>query len=180
MEAKDVFEILAREHEQMLWAYLRSVVYDQHAAEDLYQEALLVAWNRLPDYDRERPFGAWLRGIARNLVLAYIRKHGRSKVMLVDEQALDGIASRYEELETLIPGDWEGKLEALRRCMAALGKHDLEVVQRHYQGAQDCQQIATGTGIGLEAVKKRLQRARASLAACVKRRTGEKAVFHGA
>jgi len=180
VEARDVFEILAKEHEQMLYAYLRSVIYDPHAAEDLYQEALLVAWNRLPDYDKERPFGAWLRGIARNLVLAHCRKHGRNRVLAFNDELLDGVAAKFDDLEADLPGDWDVKLEALRQCMGSLGPQDREVVTRHYQSDEDCQTISSGTGLGVEVVKKRLQRARAALADCIQRRSRGKVASYGA
>ena len=74
MDIKSVFEILIRENTDMLLAYLRSAVRDEHAIDDLYQEIFLTAWKRLEDYDRQRPFGPWLRGIASRVVLAYYRK----------------------------------------------------------------------------------------------------------
>jgi len=37
---------------------------DQTAADDIWQETMLVAWRRFDDDDTTRPFGAWLRGIA--------------------------------------------------------------------------------------------------------------------
>lgn len=164
----------------MLYAYLRSVVFDPHAAEDLYQEALLVAWNRLEDYDRERPFGAWLRGIARNLVMAYCRKHERGRLVAFNDEIMVGVAAKYEELEAALPGDWDVKLEALRDCMASLGSRDREVVSRHYRDEMDCGSIAEQTGLGVEVVKKRLQRARAALAECILRRTKGKVASYGA
>jgi RNA polymerase sigma-70 factor (ECF subfamily) len=164
----------------MLYAYLRSVVFDPHAAEDLYQEALLVAWNRLDDYDRERPFGAWLRGIARNLVLAYCRKHERAKLVAFNDDVMEGVAAKFDELEAAHPGDWDVKLEALRVCLAALGSRDREVVSSHYRDELDCGAIAAQTGLGVEVVKKRLQRARAALAECILRRSKGKVASYGA
>ena len=61
-DAADVFAILVREHADRLLAYLRATV-PASSVDDLFQETVLVAWRRLPDYDRARPFGAWLRGI---------------------------------------------------------------------------------------------------------------------
>ena len=68
-KAKLAFEILARENSRMLTAYLRTVVADEAVIDDLFQEAMIVAWRRL-QCDLSRPFGPWLRGIASRLVLA--------------------------------------------------------------------------------------------------------------
>jgi RNA polymerase sigma-70 factor len=180
MEAGEVFEILVRDHSDMLWAYLRSTVFDQNAAEDIYQDTLVVAWRRLPDYDRERPFGAWLRGIAGKLVLAHIRKTGRRRMALCDSETLDSLAQKYDEFEAATSGVWDDKLDALRLCMEKLKEQDAVVLNHHYRGGQDCQAIAETTGIALETVKKRLQRSRAALADCIERRVAGERIRHGA
>lgn len=179
MDGKEVFEILAREHADMLWAYLRSVVFDPHAAEDLFQDAMLVAWRRLPEYDQKRPFGAWLRGIGRVLVMEYIRKAGNRRVALADPEALEALSSRFSDLEDGLPGEWEIKVEALRKCMQGLAETDRRILNLHYHADQNCGEIGESLELGAEAVKKRLQRARASLAECVQRRAGKEVIRYG-
>ena len=44
----------------------RAGLDDPSAVDDLFQETMLIAWQKITAYDRLRPFGAWLRGIARN------------------------------------------------------------------------------------------------------------------
>jgi len=56
-EALAVFEILVRENQAMLMTYLRAVLHDKTVADDLFQETMLVVWQKLADYDRSRPFG---------------------------------------------------------------------------------------------------------------------------
>ena len=77
-DAADVFAILVREHGERLLAYLRASV-PSSAVDDLFQDTVLVAWRRLGDYDRTRPFGAWLRGIARNIVMDFWSRAGRER-----------------------------------------------------------------------------------------------------
>jgi len=155
----------------MLWAYLRGAVFDRQASEDIYQETLVVAWRRLDDFDRERPFGAWLRGIAGKLVLAYIRKHGRRNVALCDDSALEALSQKFGDAEEATPtNSWDERLDSLAECMGRLADQDREIVDQHYQREEDCRTIAKRVGLSVEAVKKRLQRARASLALCMERR----------
>ncbi len=59
-KAHKAFEILARENSRMLTVYLRSLVRDEAAVDDLFQEAMVVAWRRLDECDLDRPFGPWL------------------------------------------------------------------------------------------------------------------------
>ena len=77
-KAKQVFEILVREHSDRLMAFASAVCRNRSAAEDVFQETLLRAWKGLEGYDRARPFGAWLRGIARNTAYEKFRKNLRT------------------------------------------------------------------------------------------------------
>ena len=43
MEPKDLYEILVREHAEILSVYLRGAVRDPALADDLFQETLIVA-----------------------------------------------------------------------------------------------------------------------------------------
>lgn len=68
--ARDLFEVLIRENGDALLVSIRANAGREHA-DDIFQDTVLVAWRRLPDYDRTRPFGPWLRGIARMIALEY-------------------------------------------------------------------------------------------------------------
>src|SRR6185295_662794 len=103
MDAKQLFEILVREHSAMLLVYLRAAVREPALVDDLYQETLLVAWRTLDRFDRTRPFGPWLRGIAAKLVMAERRKAANSP-LLCGEQMLDHLNERLTALQAQ-PGD---------------------------------------------------------------------------
>jgi len=75
-----LFEILVREHADMLASFLRSAVADAAAVDDLFQETFLVVWKNLDRYDRGRPFAPWVRGIASRLVMAERRRSYRLRV----------------------------------------------------------------------------------------------------
>ncbi|MDB5384497.1 MAG: polymerase factor sigma-70, partial [Planctomycetaceae bacterium] len=128
MNAHDVFEILAREHADMLVAFVRSAVRDAALVDDIFQDTLLTAWRRLADYDKSRPFGPWLRGIAGNLILAALRQ--RKKVIwLSNEQVLAHLDNRCEQLSKA-PGDTlEEKLELLRDCVQTLPELYRQVIE---------------------------------------------------
>ena len=163
-DAADVFAILVREHAERLIIYLRTSV-DASAVDDLFQEAVLIAWRRLGDYDRARPFGPWLRGIARNLVLDYRSKRGRE--VATDAALLDGIDRRALELDRVPPEELRSRLEALHDCVGALPDEYRTVIHLAYRTDASVASVATQVGANVEAVKKRLQRARAMIAACL-------------
>lgn len=168
--AREVFEILARDHADMLAAYLRSLVWSPPAAEDLFQETMLVAWRRLGDFDRSRPFGAWLRGIARRLALEDQRRR-RALPTSIDPEVLAELDRRYEDLAHA-PGDtFRQRAERLIKCLARLPEHMRAAIEMVYSRQMLLGAAAQALDASEEAVKKRIQRARQLLAECV--RTGE-------
>ncbi len=170
MDANDLFEILVRENSSMLVAYLRASIRDANVVDDLYQETMLVAWRRLNDYDRDIPFGAWLRGIASKLILAHYRRNASKKTMSMDEETLAWFNDQFTRLQKL-PGDgFMDKLEALRQCIAALPEHYQSPIRLRYQRELELSAVATVLQINLDGLKKRLSRAKLQLHDCIQRK----------
>lgn len=164
MDAPQVFGILIREHERMLLAFLRGVLPEADAL-DVYQQSCLAAWQSLDAYDRARPFGPWLRGIATRLVLRHHR--GKRPTVPLDEAMIERVGAKVDALARL-PGDtWDERMDSLRRCLADIREEDRRLVDLYYRDGLTCAQIALRAGDGVEAVKKRLQRVRADLGRCL-------------
>lgn len=161
-----IFEILVREHAEMLTAYLRSVVWSSSAVDDLFQETMLVAWRRLGEYDRARPFGPWLRGIAHRLVMEHHRR-GSVRPTTVDPGVLAELDRRYEAL-TNAPGDsFRDKAERILDCLKRLPEQMREAIEMVYARGMLMTTVAGLLNATEEAIKKRVQRGRQLLAGCV-------------
>jgi RNA polymerase sigma factor (sigma-70 family) len=102
----------------MLTVYLRSLVRDEVAVDDLFQETMVVAWRRLDECDLDRPFGPWLRGIASRLVLAYYRRQKTAPVLL-NETVLEIIDRQLEKVNLMAGDTWDDKVAALRGLRGA-------------------------------------------------------------
>jgi len=169
MQAHELFEILVRENADMLTAYVRSVVRDANAADDIFQETMLTAWRRLADYDKSRPFGPWLRGIAAKVMLAHRRQRARA-FALCDEEILEHLDARCEAMHRQ-PGDtWDEKLEGLRDCIDRLPERYREAIQLRYAEEVPAEALLNRLQITMETLKKRLQRGRARLLECLERK----------
>ena len=169
VEPLALFEILVRENADSLTAFLRASVYDTAAADDLFQETMLIAWRKIGEYDRARPFGAWLRGIAKRLLLAHYRKASR-EIPFSGERLLDCIDRRMAQVDRQSGDTLDDKIVALRECIERLAPPFREPIELHYRQRRTTEWIAGQLRTTRDAIQKRLQRARLQLADCLERK----------
>ena len=160
----------------MLMVYLRSLVRDDAAVDDLFQEAMVVAWRRLDECDLDRPFGPWLRGIASLLVLAHSRALKTAPVLLheavLHEAVLQVVDHHFENINLLAGDTWDDKVAALRECLNQLPEIQKTVISGRYFDGLSALEVAERFEMTMEACRKRLQRGRSMLAMCLKTKGG--------
>ncbi|MSR18838.1 MAG: sigma-70 family RNA polymerase sigma factor [Phycisphaerales bacterium] len=167
MRSEDLFDILVRQHSLMLTAYLRSMAFSESLVDDVFQETLITAWRRLDEFDRQRPFGPWLRGIARNTLLSKARGKRRYESHIAD-LIESRIAEQVEKMDTR-PGDtFADRLSDLRDCVARLAADHRTAVDLIYIRGLDTNHAAAAAGLSEETFRKRLYRARLALAECLR------------
>ncbi|MCC6322598.1 MAG: sigma-70 family RNA polymerase sigma factor [Phycisphaerales bacterium] len=164
---KAVFEILVREHADMLTAYLRSLLGADSSVDDIFQQSMLVAWRRLDAYDRSRPFGPWLRGIAQRLVLEHHRR-GRARPATTDPGVLAELDLRFERVATGRGDCFRDRAERLLTCLARLPDTMRHAIEMVYARGLLITAAAEALDASEEAVKKRVQRGRQLLAECLR------------
>lgn len=169
MTSRELFEILVREHADMLAIYLRTMVRDPGAVDDLFQETLIVAWKTLDRFDRERPFAPWLRGIAGRLVMAYRRKSATAPV-LCDANILEHLDQRLSAFGQRAGDTFGEKLDCLHDCLDLLPHEYQEAIRLRYLEDIPSEKLTERLQISMEALKKRLQRGRARLLDCLNRK----------
>lgn len=161
-----IFEVLARQHEPMLMAYLHSLMADHKLAEDIAQQALLIAYRKINTLKDPAAFPAWLRGIARLEAFAAIRRQGRE--FPVEPDVLQQMEEVYHRIEEQNAADsWEEKFHLVEDCYTHLPETLQTVCRLHYFEDRKAWQIAELLTINLNAVLKRLERARGAIRDCV-------------
>lgn len=175
--ARMAFEILVREHHRSLLAYAQALLagaqrYDANVADDLVQDAFVIAFENLHRFDPNQDFAAWTRGIIRNRFL----KLFRNKEMAFEEAALVGLEQVFARWAAPMPGvgaareDQEREtLASLQNCMDGLSEHMRRAIDAFYLQKQSVSAIAQQEAASEAAVKKRLQRGRGLLADCMDR-----------
>src|SRR5260221_5463428 len=63
---KDAYGHLVRSYHRQLYYYAVGKIPSETEAEDIVQRTFVTAYNKLSEYQPERSFVAWLRGIAMN------------------------------------------------------------------------------------------------------------------
>lgn len=164
-----IYEILARQHEPMLLAYVLSLVSDPQLAEDIAQDTFLIAFRKITTLKNPDAFGAWLRGIARWEAFAALRK--RRMEIPFEPAVLEGMEDVFAALEQQRATErWQERFQAVEDCFRELPEKLQVVCRLHYFDDQRTQDIADRLSVGLSAVLKRLERARDALRQCVERR----------
>lgn len=167
MNKKQQFEQHIRQQATMLLTYSRAVTAGASAADDIFQDTLLTAWNKFDQFDRQRDFGAWLRGIARNHALESYRKSKR-ETTVCDTEVFDYLDQQFSAIDWQAKEATQARLDALSDCIANLPESYRSVVQLRYLDEQKTAQVRQQLALGKEVVKKRLQRAKQQLFECLR------------
>lgn len=144
---------LVRRYERVVHAVAVSILRDHHAAEDVCQDAFLVAYRRLATLREHASFGSWVVQIARNQALNRVR--------------LRHVEQRIEESSEPVVRDGQIMLDAgNERLMAAvmeLPDRERAAVLLRYFAGHSLEEISAITGQRAGTVGVQLHRARAHL-----------------
>jgi RNA polymerase sigma-70 factor (ECF subfamily) len=154
-------------------AYLASLVYDHHDAEDLLQRTAMSAIRKFADFDEERSFTSWAVGIAHIEVLRYRREKSRDTRVFFSDEALEALAQAHKECETEPDTDVRN---ALGRCMQRLRGRSKQVVELFYRDGKKLDAIAEHLAVARGTVGSILHRSRKALRECVNHELGRRGV----
>lgn len=156
------FAKLVEEYYRPIYGLVFSTVGNWHAAEDVAQDAFLVAWSNLEKLRNREVFGAWLRRIARNLASNWIRSEVYRRALQQRREAIDFRTAPQPNaaLDQLARADAKDDTWA---ALATLTPPLREAVVLYYLEENSIAQTATMLGVTENSIKKRLQHARIKL-----------------
>jgi RNA polymerase sigma-70 factor (ECF subfamily) len=167
-----MFELLMRRYNERIYRAARSIVRDEHEAEDVMQQAYVNAFTHLRQFNGSARFSTWLTRIAINEALARVRRQDKY-------EALDDEVSNVEPFMFRNPTEnpeREAFAQELRRLLEwaidTLPGGTREVfVLREVEGLTTAE-VAECLGVSEDVVKTRLSRGRAALRRVLMERTG--------
>ncbi len=167
MRAEGLFDILVRQHAEMLNAFIHTFAFEKSTVDDVFQETIITAWKRIDEFDRSRPFGPWLRGIARNHILSSARKNRRYRTHLTElmQQRID---LQFDQVDQTAGDSFSQRISELHDCIARLKEDAHEAIDLVYVRGLDAAAAAKALGTTDETFRKRLYRARLALAECLR------------
>ena len=93
----EAFIRLADSYYPRLLHYVRRLVRDREAADDVLQEACVAAYRGLPRLKEPERLRPWLYGIARNQARNALRREDRARLDYVEDEVLEAVPADEED-----------------------------------------------------------------------------------
>jgi len=150
------------EHEPALHTYIRSMLPHRQEASEVLQSVIVILWQK---FDQAEDFKKWAFGVARLETLKYLQRRQRERLVF-DEELVATLA------EESLAGEQRllDQREALKHCLEQLPAAQRQLVMAAYAKGVHLGQLAVSRGQTPMALYKSLQRIRAALLTCVRRR----------
>jgi RNA polymerase sigma-70 factor (ECF subfamily) len=175
-----MFEILMRRHNQRVYRVVRAVVKDEADVEDVMQQAYINAFMHLHQFEDRSQFSTWLIRIALHEAFGRRRKVRRAETTTARNRSDVG-DDRGEFMDTLTSPAADPERQAYAQELHRVLEAAVDTLPESYRVVfmlRDIEGLTTsetgqGLGLGDEAVKTRLHRARAMIRRAVTVRIGE-------
>ena len=157
---------LAERHRRLVLALAFRTLGNADDAQDVAQEALVTALQRLPELRDAGKFTSWLRHITLSLCADYRRRRGTRRL----GEPFSALSEAAEEVNY-------AEAYTLRQAVAGLSEAHRTTFLLHYVGGWSREEVAAILGIPLNTVRSRLSAARRTLRASLSGFVPEPALF---
>jgi RNA polymerase sigma factor (sigma-70 family) len=137
---------------------IRRLLGQRALCEDIFQDTMMLMFERLPQYRGDAPLGAWLRQIAISRCLMYLRSPWRRARLCLE-------SPEFADLATTVVSTCRGDSIDLERALAMLTPTARAVVWMYEVEGYSHQEIAREFGRSVSFSKSQLARAHVRLRA---------------
>jgi RNA polymerase sigma-70 factor (ECF subfamily) len=156
----EAFSLLVDRHHARCLRVATHLLGDGDDAEDAVQEAFLRAYRHLGNYRERDRFGGWLLRVVVNCCRTHASRQRR--LGAIDDAEL---VAEVHATQAADPAEASDRREELARALAQLGTAQREAIVLRFADEMSYDEMATVTGVGVSALKMRVQRACAHLRA---------------
>lgn len=139
-------ELLVRRHQTEALRAVYLIVHDRATAEDIVQTAFIRVYDRIAQFDAQRPFRPWfLRSVINDALKVTTRQNRHLSLDAVLEEAETALADFLKEFRPN-PDDLAEMIDTRRAVWQALEKlspvQRAAIVQRYYLGLSESEMAA--------------------------------------
>jgi len=164
LEREPAIKLIMAQRSDLI-GYVWSIVRDEHLAEDVFQDVLIVALAKLDTIADAAHLRRWLRVALRLESLKALRRQGKSAT-LMEPTLMDALDATWQaELEA----EDEEMKRKLSYCVDRLPPKARLLIQKRYEEGITGKALALELGRSLNAVYVGLSRAHRALAECMQR-----------
>ena len=163
------FDVLVNRYRRAMLTVAQQIVRNPTDAEDIVQDALLRAFEALPQLSDLNRFGAWLHSITRNRALRYYRNSGRYQ----PKQDMEPLLNRTSDTSAADPAnivETESIQQSVRDAIKDLQPDYQIVIELYYWAEMPQKRISEFLSLPLTTVKWRLRKAKEHLKTILERR----------
>ncbi|MEW6568319.1 MAG: sigma-70 family RNA polymerase sigma factor [Chloroflexota bacterium] len=151
---------LVRRYQAAVFNVCYRLLGERGEAEDMAQETLWRAYQRLDTFNESRPFGPWVRRVAANLCLNRLQRIDRETDLPDDETGFPAAPLRLAEDRI----ERREAAERVRQALLSLSPRARLVIELRHFEALSYEEIAADLAMTLSEVRTLLYRARRTLA----------------
>jgi RNA polymerase sigma-70 factor, ECF subfamily len=163
------FALTMLQDQHKLLAYILARGGGHDLAEDVVQDVLILALERMETFNNTDHLRAWCREAARRKFLERLRKDNRQPVA-IDSAVLDLLEPHYQQLDATEGND---ALEALNRCLTQISPNARVILDARYREGLTGEDLANAVGRKFNTVYSALSRVHKALGDCVRNRLAE-------
>jgi RNA polymerase sigma-70 factor (ECF subfamily) len=147
-------------------AFLSKMLPDRHAAEDVLQESMVIAWNRASDFDPKLAAAkTWITTIARRRALDVIRRRKRRDEVHGDDTSIRLVLG--DDAATTTDAESRATAERLAHCFDEIGSDAATCIQYAYLYGLTFAEIAEQIDRSLGTIKSWVRRGLQKLRSCM-------------
>ena len=156
---------LITRHQRMLYAFIRTMVPDGYAADDILQETNLALWKGIGGFEPDSNFSSFATKVAHRKVIDHVRREGKLGGLIFDSELADQIASRLGNSVDAL----NSRFLALEACLSKLSESDRDLLRQRYCEKESVRDLSTYSGKSESSLQNHFVKLRKILRDCISR-----------
>jgi RNA polymerase sigma-70 factor, ECF subfamily len=160
---REEFARLFSRNARRIYAFIMTLVFSHHDAEEVFQNTSVVLWNKFGEFRPGSSFFAWASRVAYYEVLNFMKQRRRSRRL--SDETMEVLA----EEAIALSDESSARQEALEDCLSRLTATDRDLLHARYYCQRPPKQIAAMQSRSVDSVYRALSRIHNLLMTCVQR-----------